>query len=143
MKTIGAILTSFLLLGIGMAPAPAVASEIRGRLEYVYDGDTIRVRGAKIRLNGLHAPEWNHPGGREATAFMKSRYGGKTLTCVLNGDRSHDRLIGTCWGPGGEDVAAALVAAGLGRDCPRYSGGRYASFETNGSKRFPLPGYCR
>ena len=38
---------------------------------------------------------------------------------------------------------AALIAAGLGRDCPRFSGGRYAQFERPEAKRFRLPGYSR
>lgn len=127
---------------VGLSAA-ADASEVRGPLEYVYDGDTFLVAGVKIRLNGLHAPEMDEAGGAQARAFMRSAYEGRILTCVLNGDRSHDRWIGVCYGPGGEDVSAALVSAGLGRDCRRYSGGRYARYETRESRRLRLPGYCR
>lgn len=118
-------------------------SEIRGDVEYVFDGDTITVRGVKVRLNGLHAPEWDEPGGREATLFMKANYLGKRVRCVLNGERSYDRMIGICYGPDDVDIAAKLVAAGLGRDCRRYSGGRYRQYETKQSRRLPLPGYCK
>lgn len=122
---------------------PAAATEIQGQASKIIDGDSLMVRGVEIRLNGLHAPEYNEKGGQAAKNWMRSQYGGKTLTCVLNGQRSYDRLIGTCYDPQGEDIVAALIAAGLARDCPRYSGGRYAQFETSQSKRFTLPGYCR
>lgn len=131
------------LIALALALAsPAAANDIQGKVQYVYDGDTIRVRGVKIRLNGLHAPEGGMPGGAQATRFMRNHYGGKVLRCRLNGDRTYDRLVGICWGPDGEDIAAALVAAGLGRDCPRYSGGRYRRFETRASRALPLPRYC-
>lgn len=45
---------------------PALSSEIQGRIDYVFDGDTISVRGVKVRLNGLHAPEYDEPGGQAA-----------------------------------------------------------------------------
>jgi hypothetical protein len=50
----------------------------------------------------------------------------------------------------GSDLAAEMVRAGLARDCPRFSGGRYraaeaqaaAAGETIGGS-YRLPGYCR
>lgn len=121
----------------------ATATEVKGQASKIIDGDSLVVRGVEIRLNGLHAPEYNQKGGQAAKNWMQAQYGGKTLTCVLNGQRSYDRMIGTCYGPQGDDIAASLIAAGLARDCPRYSGGRYTKFETQQSKRFSLPGYCR
>ena len=52
-----------------------------------------------------------------------------------------DRKIGACY-LDGEDIEALIVAAGLARDCPRFSGGKYARFETPESKRLPFPKYC-
>lgn len=50
----------------------------------------------------------------------------------------------------GRDVAAQMVRLGLARDCPRYSGGRYAELErrarAKGAKireTYRLPGYCQ
>ena len=40
------------------------------------------------------------------------------------------------------DLAAGLVQAGLGRDCPRYSGGRYRALERPAAAAMPLPSYC-
>ena len=47
---------------------------------------------------------------------------------MLDGSRTYDRCAGICY-VGGKDVAAELVRQGLARDCPRYSGGRYAAAE--------------
>ena len=42
----------------------------------------------------------------------------------------------------GRDIGAALIEAGLARDCPRFSRGRYAELEPEAARRLPLPGYC-
>jgi endonuclease YncB( thermonuclease family) len=66
---------------------------------------------------------------------------GRRLACRLDGRRSHDRRVATCFNAGG-DLAAQLIAAGLGRDCPRFSSGRYAGDETAAGRRLALPAYC-
>lgn len=50
----------------------------------------------------------------------------------------------------GRDVPAMIVEAGLERDCPHYSGGRYADDEDRAAWRdaairgmYRLPGYCK
>jgi len=109
----------------------------------VIDGDTIEVAGRKFRLEGLHAPEVDQPGGAAATNFMRDLLAGKRVACAPTGARSYDRLIAVCRLSDAGDIAAALVKAGLGRDCERYSNGRYAQLETAAAERLPLPGYCR
>ena len=121
--------------------AGASAAELEGTVTRVRDGDTIEVEGTAVRLSGLHAPEMDQPGGREAKAFMMDMVAGKQVRCVLEGQRNHDREIGDCF-LNDRDISAELIAAGLGRDCIRYSGGRYAHLETTEGKRLPLPGYC-
>lgn len=105
------------------------------------DGDTLRIGGAKVRLLGVAAPERHESGGAEATRFTQRRLGGRELRCELTGEKSYDRLVGRCY-LNGDDVAEMLIAEGLARDCPRYSGGRYARFEQPGAMSLPLPGYC-
>lgn len=110
---------------------------------FAIDGDTIRFEdGTRIRLEGVAAPENNEPGGTEATQFMKRLVNGNSLRCDLNGQRSYNRLVGICY-LGGDDIGAAIIAAGLARDYPRFSGGRYASFETPAARQLVLPRYCR
>ena len=64
------------------------------------------------------------------------------MVCDLTRERTHGRRVGWCYRDG-QDVAEALIRAGLARDCPRYSAGRYAAAETAAAASLPLPGYCR
>jgi endonuclease YncB( thermonuclease family) len=116
-----------LLLGVlASASSPAAAHCPRGTLTgyvtHVRDGDTIVVGSMPIRLKGLAAPEHDEPGGGEATAAMRALVAGKTLRCELDGEQTHDRCAGVCY-LDGKDISATLVADGLARDCPHFSGG--------------------
>ncbi|MEX2376001.1 MAG: thermonuclease family protein [Dehalococcoidia bacterium] len=131
----------FIFVG-GVSSPVALARSLAGPVTHVRDGDTIEVQGVAVRLEGLHAPELAEARGREAKRFMERQVLGRALRCELSGARSYDRTVGVCFADG-QDIADALVSAGLGRDCPRYSGGRYRRLETAESRRLPLPGYCR
>jgi micrococcal nuclease len=142
------------LLASLLAALPAEAAKcprgtLTGIVTYVRDGDTIEVGTMPIRLNGLAAPEGDEPGGAEATQAMLELVQGRTLRCELDGDRTHDRCVGVCY-LDGADIAEVMVREGLARDCPRFSGGRYAKTErraaANGAtigRVYSLPGYCR
>ena len=74
---------------------------------------------------------------------------GGTLRCALDGERTHDRCVGIYYLEG-RDIAAEMIAAGLERDRPRFSGGRYRDLETRAAaagatiaRTYQLPGYCR
>ena len=131
-----------------VAAAPAAAGERLVGRAHVLDGDTIVVDGIPVRLKGVAAPEVAHfgdpgePGGEEAKAFMVRLIEGQAVVCDLTQERTHGRRVGWCYRDG-EDVAEALVRAGLARDCPRFSGGRYADVEPAEALALPFPGYCR
>ncbi len=146
------------ILGLILLTAPAAAA---GRCEpgphvgavtHVRAGDTIEVAGLPIRLQGLAAPELNEPGGEEAARAMWLLLHSQDVRCELTGERNHrnhDRCIGVCF-LDGADVAAELVRAGVARDCPRFSGGRYADEELEAARdgadiaeAYRLPGSCR
>lgn len=114
---------------------------VTGTVTHVRDGDTIEVADLPIRLNGVAAPELNEPHGQEAKTFMARLVSRKTVRCDLNGERNGDRVIGICFLKG-QDIGETIISAGLARDCPRYSKGRYDAFNTVASKRLPLPRYC-
>jgi micrococcal nuclease len=121
---------------------------LTGQVSYVRDGDTIVVGMMPIRLNDLAAPEGDEPGGAVATRAMVEMVEGRELRCELTGERTHDRCVGVCY-LDGADIAAELVAAGLARDCPRFSDGRYREAELKAAATgatiqasYPLPGYC-
>lgn len=123
--------------------ATQAALEVISGEAYAIDGDTIKLdRKTKVRLLGVAAPEKRETGGMEATQFMTELVNGKNLLCELTGARSYDRVVGTCF-LDGQDIGAAVIAAGLARDCPRYSGGRYKSIERSDAKLLPFPKYCR
>jgi micrococcal nuclease len=123
---------------LGHPVAPAAAPRVIQGVPRVLDGDTIVVSGLHVRLNGLDAEEVSNPPephGAAAQAGMQSIVGiGAPVRCVLNGDRSHERYIGTCFNMRGQDIAAELIRLGLALDCARYSGGRYRFLEPAGAR---------
>ena len=135
------------LLALAVALSASAAERLNGRAR-VLDGDTIAVGGIHVRLKGVAAPEVAHgseagePGGEAAKAFMVDMIEGRTVLCDLTRERTHGRRVGWCY-LDGQDVAEALIGAGLARDCPRFSGGRYAAVEPAAARELPLPSYCR
>ncbi len=123
--------------------APALADRtIEGRVTVVRDVDTIVVAGTPVRLNGLDGPETSTRIGRDARAFMVRLVRGETVVCQLNGERTYDRWVGTCF-LDGQDIAAIAVTNGHALDCQRYSGGRYRGLETPAARsRIQRAGYC-
>ena len=141
-----------LAIAVCLLASPPLACDrgtVTGRVSHVRDGDTIELGHLAVRLSGLAAPEWNEAGGIEAREAMIELVHGRTVRCELDGSRTYDRCAGVCY-LDGRDIAGALVSAGLARDCPRFSGGRYAILETQAAaggatirKDYRLPGYCR
>lgn len=128
-----------------LASFPAFAqSEISGTA-HVIDGDTIHViTGSgtiKVRLQGIAAPETRQPGGKEATAFLTQYAEGKSVRCELDGTKTQKREVGICY-VNGKDIAAEVIRAGLARDCPRFSGGRYRAIERPEAQALFFPEYC-
>lgn len=128
-------------------------AEVSG-VAHVIDGDTIHLTTAdagklvKVRLQGVAAPERSDAGGAEATRFVEQLAEGRQVRCELDGSRSKDRVVGVCFvggesiAGGGKDIGAAVIEAGLARDCPRFSGGRYKALERPAAAGLPYPSYC-
>ncbi|WP_174148426.1 thermonuclease family protein [Leisingera sp. ANG59] len=123
-------------VAVVLLTSPAVAQmQIR-------DADTIVVSGTPVRLNGVDAPGPGTRAGRDARRWMVNYLNGRSIECELNGERTHDRWVGICYADG-EDIGAALIAAGHALDCRRYSGGRYAHLETPAARsRIRRASYC-
>jgi endonuclease YncB( thermonuclease family) len=64
------------------------------------------------------------------------------VICDLTQERTRGQRVGWCY-LDGQDIAEALVRAGLARDCPRFSGGQYAADEPPAARGLPFPSYCR
>ena len=130
---------------ISIGAVLAVAAEpttLIGTVTHIRDGDTIEVSEIPIRLNGVSAPELNEPLGERSKIFMRDLVLGQQVRCELNGEKTYDRFVGTCY-LGGKDIGILVIEAGLALDCPRYSGGRYAVSEiATAREQIKLPSYC-
>jgi micrococcal nuclease len=99
---------------------------------WVIDGDTIDIKGLRIRLAGIDAPEMDHPYGKTAKWALVNLCKGQEVRAVFDGDLSHDRTVATCYLPDGRDLSAEMVKAGLAIDWPKFSRGRYSGLEPAG-----------
>ncbi|WP_245322473.1 thermonuclease family protein [Mesorhizobium sp. WSM3882] len=116
------------------APMTGVAS--------VIDGDTIEIRGQRIRFNGIDAPEskqycddakgFEYPcGQRSAEALDSFLAASRPVQCTfVTWDRYH-RFVGDCRRADGASVAAWMVEHGQALDWPHYSNGAYAPQQAN------------
>jgi len=116
-----------------LPPIPS-SREIIGKA-HVIDGDTIRIGKTKIRIAGIDAPEIDMPWGQKSKWAMVSICKGQVITAKLDGTRSYDRLVGTCFLPDGRDIGAEIVKQGLALDLPAFSAGKYRLFETDEGRR--------
>lgn len=117
-------------------PLPSMPADkvLRGKC-HVIDGDTIVIQRIKIRLAGIDAPELNQPWGQKSKWAMVGICKGKVITARLSGERSYDRLIGTCFCPEGRDIGAELIKQGLALDGGIFSGGKYRHLEPHGIRK--------
>ncbi len=139
----GALIAAWLLVGgadrgwradVVPGPVPALVIE-------VVDGDTIAVRAriwigqeveTRVRLSGVDAPEFNGRCGREralaahARAFVVEAIGvGPVKLIDVHYGKYAGRVVARIETAAGDDLAALLIAAGLGRP---YEGGARASW---------------
>lgn len=95
----------------------------------IIDGDTLEVRGSRIRLHGIDAPEsaqrcrsegrvWSC--GREATRALARRIGSYPVACKESARDRYGRVVAVCR-VGGEDVNAWMVAEGWAFAYRKYS----------------------
>ena len=102
---------------------------------HVIDGDTIKIRGMKIRLAGINAPELDRPYGVKSKYEMVNIVKGKKVYVVPDGTTSFDRIVATCYVDGDVDIGAELIKRGLALDIPSFTGGRYTHLETKEARR--------
>jgi len=112
----------------------------------VIDADTISVCDLKVRLNGISAAERGHITYNSCKIIAKKIINrSDEIFCELTGEKTYDRFVGICKLLKNDttlDLQEKIVESGCARDCERYSDGRYAKFETDKSRKLPLPNYC-
>jgi endonuclease YncB( thermonuclease family) len=89
----------------------------------IVDGDTIRIRGQRIRLVGIDAPElhqtcrdasgrdWSC--GRAARERLAALAASSTVTCSPNGHDRYGRILAVCSSSVGDDLGGKLVREGF------------------------------
>jgi micrococcal nuclease len=109
-----------------LEPAPLPADVVQ--VEYVYDGDTLRVApGERVRLIGVDTPETvkrDHPVepfGPEATQFTRDFVAGGQVRLEFDRERidRYGRHLAYVWVEG-RMLNEELLRAGLGRFEPEY-----------------------
>jgi endonuclease YncB( thermonuclease family) len=105
--------------------------DIEGPAETI-DGDTLRIGEARVRLDGIDAPESDQPCttktrpimtfacGSSAAGKLRALTDGAVVRCVANGTDKYGRTLATCYA-GDTDVGRAMVRAGWALAYRRYS----------------------
>lgn len=146
---------SCVLLALLTMPALAVAADrasvpaILTGLATIIDGDTIRIGGVKVRIKGIAAPEWDAPGGVEATAALRALIGDRLVRCELTGEVTYHRPVGWCTA-GTTDLNREMVRGGWALACRRWDERGYRRLEAEARQRggtvyrvhYELPSYC-
>jgi endonuclease YncB( thermonuclease family) len=117
------------LLTILLSATPATANELNG-VASVIDGDTVEIRGTRIRLHGIDAPEsrqlCTRPSGQswrcgqQAALALSDRIGRRSVICVARDTDRYGRTIAVC-SQDGIDLNAWMVAEGWAVAYRQYS----------------------
>ena len=75
------------------------------------------------------------PWGQKSKWAMVALCKGQVVTAKLNGERSRDRLVATCYLPDGRDIGAELIKQGMALDWAQFSGGSYRHLEPEGARK--------
>ena len=89
-------------------------------LNRVVDGDTVTIHGQRVRLYGVDAPEYDQPGGSEATAFLRTIVGREIDTMEVIDRDQYGRWVAVIHTPQGVNVNLELIRTGHARFYPRY-----------------------
>ena len=114
-------IASILALMATLTATGAASAQTVSGPAVVIDGDTLEIRGERIRIIGIDAcearqkaslngQEW--PCGVMATAWMVERTLGKETRCVANKRDRYKRLLAVCT-VDGEDLGAGIIRDGL------------------------------
>jgi len=100
-----------------------------GTVTRIVDGDTFiaSFSDQPVRIWGLDAPEWNQPGGTAATAELTRMAAGRLVVCEIRDVDRYNRLVGQCVLPGGVDITAAMIRAGVAREYCHFSRNYYGT----------------
>lgn len=114
------IRTSLVLAALLISATPLLAETIVGRAS-VIDGDTLEIRGTRIRFHGVDAPEsaqtCQSPDGKayrcgqQAALALSDKIGTANVSCEQRDIDRYKRIVAVC-SASGEDLNAWLVGQG-------------------------------
>tara|TARA_B110001450_G_scaffold71596_1_gene67863 strand:- start:48 stop:716 length:669 start_codon:yes stop_codon:yes gene_type:complete len=110
-----------------------------GYVSRVIDGDTIIVRGRRIRIANVNAPELDQPYGQKSKREMFKIVKKKKVYVVPDGTTSYNRIVAMCYIDGNIDIGSELIKRGLALDIPYYTGGKFTHLETDKARRTIKP----
>ncbi len=126
----------WLLLLLLLCPVATEAETVTGK-PYVTDGDTIKISGERIRLEGIDAPERNqrckdasgksYGCGLVSTAALRAKIGRNSIRCEGTTRDRYGRFLGICY-LNELDLNGWLVRNGYALAYTHYSR-RYVSAE--------------
>ena len=112
----------------------ALSGELSGQAS-VIDGDTLEIRGQRIRFWGIDTPESKqlcraedgrlYRCGAKAANELDAFIAGRPVSCAPLFQDQYGRTVASC-SVNGIDLGEWLVRSGLALDWPQYSKGRYA-----------------
>lgn len=115
-----AVLTLVLAGALPACASETTGDDLRGGAS-VIDGDTIEIHGARIRLNGIDAPEsgqlchdargtaWRC--GQQAALALSDRIGRQVVSCQQTDTDRYGRVVADCF-TGGENLNHWMVREG-------------------------------
>jgi len=128
---------ALVILMLLLLSSTAFANDFVGQAS-VIDGDTLEIRGTRIRLWGVDAPESSqlcrgadsnlYRCGAAAANDLDTFIARRPVNCTRVSEDQYGRSVATC-SVGGTDLGEWLVRNGLALDWPQYSKGRYAAAE--------------
>jgi endonuclease YncB( thermonuclease family) len=137
-------LARMIVLLVFMVPMLAAAPSLEARGERtisgrasVTDGDSLEIRGERIRLHGIDAVEARQqcrdrhgrswPCGRRAAFALEDAIGGRTVHCGVRDRDDYGRIVARCMA-GTTDLSAEMVSRGYAIVLRRY-GREYVPLE--------------
>lgn len=109
--------------------APLEPKRQRGAVGYVFDGDTLRLRGgqeSRLRLWGVDAPETDQKGFHEAKIALERITLNRKITFIeIDRDR-YGRIVARVFLSDGREVNRMMIESGTVKEYRRFSKGFYS-----------------
>ncbi|WP_441252101.1 thermonuclease family protein [Tardiphaga sp. 71_E8_N1_1] len=130
------------LISLCCAASSALGAELIGRASVV-DGDTIEIRGKRVRIWGIDAPEsaqlcrdsdsLHYRCGAKAANELSAWLADRVVTCSPRDLDRYGRTVASCT-VASDDIGQWLVSSGYALDFTRYSHGAYGAYQAQASK---------